>query len=109
MQPPLDWRRRSVIALLVVCVGIPLVRLYQVHDQGWEWRLTPSAAPPRLLFDGRSYLRGPHIIPVPSGDTSHGETPGGGMIFADNDPRTDTVIWVRAGRQTYDYELQGGP
>jgi hypothetical protein len=109
MQPPLDWVRRSVIALLVVCVAVPLVRLYQVHDEGWEWRLTPSAAPPRLLFGERSYLRYPHLTPIPSGDTAHGKTPGGGTIFADNDPRTDTVIWVRAGRQTYDYVLQGGP
>ena len=109
MQPPHGRLRRSVITLLVVCVAVPLVRLYQVHDEGWEWRLTPSAAPPRLLFDGRSYLRGPHSIPVPSADTAHGETPGGGTIFADDDPRTDTVIWVRAGSRIYDYELQGGP
>jgi hypothetical protein len=109
MQPSVGWLRRSVIAVIVVCVAVPLVRLYQVHDEGWEWRLTPSAAPAGLQFDGRSYLRGPHSFPVLSRDTAHGDTPGGGTIFADNDPRTDTVIWVRAGRQTYDYELQGGP
>jgi hypothetical protein len=96
-------------ALLVVCVGLPLVRLYQVHDQGWEWRLTPSAAPPRLLFDGRSYLRGGPVAQMPTGEVGHGDTPGGGMLFADSDPRTDTVIFVKTDGQTYDYELQGGP
>jgi hypothetical protein len=77
MQPPLGRARRSVIALLVVCVAVPLVRLFQVHDEGWEWRLTPSAAPPRLLFGERSYLRYPHTTPIPSGETAHGKTPGG--------------------------------
>jgi hypothetical protein len=109
MNASVGWWRRSAIALLVVCVGLPLVRVYQVHDQGWEWRLTPSAAPPRLVFDGRSYLRGQHITRIPSGETAQGDTPGGGRIFADTDPRTDTVLFVRAGRHTFDYELQGGP
>jgi hypothetical protein len=109
MQPPLDWRRRSVIALLVVCVGVPLVRLYQVHDEGWEWRLTPPAAPPQLLFHQRSYLRGRQLARIPPGESAHGRTAGGATIFADDAPRTDTVIFVQAGQQTFDNGLQGGP
>jgi hypothetical protein len=83
MRPPTDWLRRSVIALLALCVAVPFVRLYQVHDEGWERGLTPSAAPPRLVFDERSYLRRPHTTPIPSGDTQHGTSPGGGTSFAD--------------------------
>jgi hypothetical protein len=109
MQPSTGWKRRSVITVLAVCLGVPLLRLYQVHDAGREWRLSPSAAPPRVLLDGRSYLRGRHVASIPPEESAHGRTPGGATIFADNDPRTDTVIFVRAGRLTFDYALQGGP
>jgi hypothetical protein len=109
VQPSKSWLRKAVVVWLVVCVGVPLMRLYQVHEEGWEWRLTPSAAPPRLLFDGRSYLRGSAISHVPTGEVRHGSTPGGGALLADKDPRTDTVVFVVAGQQTVEYSLQGGP
>jgi hypothetical protein len=93
--------------MLGVCVAV--IRLYQVHETGSEWRLFASAAPPRLVFDGRSYLRGPHVPSIPPGESRHGRTPGGGSIFADQDSRTDTVVFVASGSQIFDYALQGGP
>jgi hypothetical protein len=44
----------TVVALMIVVIGI---RLVQVHDQTWEWRLGASAAPTKLQFGGRDYLR----------------------------------------------------
>jgi hypothetical protein len=105
------FSRRRVLGLFVlVCAAIVMFRLVRVHSQGWEWRLSPSAAPPRISFDGRSYLRSAPSSPIPAGDIRRGSTPGGGVIFADRDTQlTDTVVWVVTDQQIFVYELQGGP
>jgi hypothetical protein len=106
----MKWLRLSA-AVALVCVAALLIRLYQVHDQGWEWRLSASAAPPRILFDGRSYLRASEpALRVPSREVQQGRTPGGGVIFADDDSSlTQTVVWVETADDTFVYALQGGP
>lgn len=102
--------RRAVTVVLLVCAAVVMFRLVQVHSQGWEWRLSPSAAPPRISIDGRSYLRSRPSTPVPAGEVQRGTTPGGGHIYADkNTHLTNTVVWVVEGSQTVTYELQGGP
>jgi len=95
--------------LLIVVVGFGvLVRLYQVHEQGWEWRLSPSAAPPKVHYNGRDYDRGGKQA-SPSTAIVRGRTPGDGVIFASRSAGTPVVIWVRADGTTYGYGLMGGP
>ena len=96
--------------LVLACAAIAAFRLVQVHSQGWEWRLSPSAAPPRISFDHRSYLRSTRPRAIPAGEVRRGSTPGGGTIFADKDTQvTDTIVWVVTAQQTFAYALQGGP
>ncbi len=85
--------------------------MYRVHDAGWEWRLTPSAAPPKVHFAGRDYERGSldgvHL-PPPS-YSRQGTTPGGGVIYAPDSGFTHVVIIVRDGQRSFEYGLMGGP
>jgi hypothetical protein len=106
----LRWAVGVPVVIAMVCLGALLLRLYQVHEQGWEWRLSPSAAPPRISFDGRDYLGSPAPAGVPARDVQQGRTPGGGVIFANRDlSLTQTVIWVKTASGSFVYSLQGGP
>lgn len=67
----------TVVAVAAVCA----VRTYRVHEAGWEWRLTPSAAPPKVHFAGRDYERGSlDGAHPPLSYVRQGTTPGGGVI-----------------------------
>ena len=54
--------RRRVLVLLALVLGVAAValgaRLVENHGYGWEWTLSPSAAPPKIHFEGRDYDRG---------------------------------------------------
>ena len=97
-----------VVAVAVVAGGI---RMKQVHDYGWEWTLFPSAAPPKIQFEGRDYDRGGEQSgAVPRGYLLKGETLGEGEIYKFGLNRgTSTVIFVKDGRRVYAYGLMGGP
>jgi hypothetical protein len=108
-------RGRHVLALLgLVLVAAALVlgpRLAANHAEGWEWTLTPSAAPPKIRFEDRDYNRGGEqsgglpddLVPV-------GETPGGGQIFKSSRASgTSTLVYVEDGESVYVYGLIGGP
>lgn len=81
---PTRVARRVVPWMAIVVVLLLLsaaTRVAQVHAETWEWRLWPSAAPPRVQFEGRHYLR-TSIVPVSSdGLVPSGETLGGATIF----------------------------
>lgn len=107
----------SVVRVVVVGLALATVtalvgagiRLDQVHDYGWEWTLVPSAAPPKVEYDGRDYDRGGERDSVPDGAVASGETMGGGTIYAFADPGTQTIIYVADGEDVWTYGLLGGP
>ncbi len=89
------WLARVVVvACLVVPAGMALDR---VHDEGGEWRLWPSEAPPELTRDGTSYVREGGPVPKPSSVTGSDYTPGGGLVmvtFPPVDSAPPAELWV---------------
>jgi hypothetical protein len=69
--------------VVVASLVLPLwVTLQSVHDEGAEWRLTPSEAPPRVTMGGAEYRRVGEPTKVrPSDVTGYDYTPGGGLIM----------------------------
>ncbi|NPC98967.1 hypothetical protein [Nocardioides sp. zg-DK7169] len=107
--------RRHVLVLFALVLAVAAValgvRLTENHRYGWEWTLTPSAAPPKIHFEGRDYHRGgEQSDAVPSRYVLEGETPGGGEIYTSRrDAGTSTVIVVKDGAHVHAYALMGGP
>ncbi len=108
-------RTPRVLVLLALVLGVAAValgaRLAENHGYGWEWTLTPLAAPPKIHFEGRDYDRGGEQSDgIPSGYVLEGETPGGGEIYKFGlDEGTSTVVFVKDGEHVYAYGLMGGP
>lgn len=106
---------RYVLVLLGLALGVVVValgaRLSEIHGDGWEWTLTPSAAPPKIRFDGRDYNRGGEQSGgVPNNSVLTDETPGGGQIFKPGRATaTSTLVYVKDGERVYVYGLMGGP
>jgi len=101
-----------LLSLLVAAAGIAgAIRVIQVHDYGLEWALFPSAAPPKVKFEGRDYDRGGEQSGALRRDcVLKGETLGGGEIYKCGPDRgTSTVIFVKDGRHVVAYGLMGGP
>ncbi len=104
----------SILALVSVVLG---VRVYQVHDQTRDWRLTPAAAPTLLKFGGRDYLRGGTMtsqqLALQGPITADGQTAGGGKIFipapAVGGPFPPTSLLVSTDGSEYGYSMMGGP
>lgn len=110
----MDRKRRWVVALgllIAVAAGGLVVRLDRVHDYGWELTLFPSAAPPKIRFEGRDYRRGGEEPGgVPRGHQPQGETLGGGEIYESSTAEgTSTLIFVKDGSRVLAYGLMGGP
>ena len=105
---------RTVLAVLLALalgIGYVGVHLRHVHDLGWEYRWTPSAAPPRISFEGRHYLRGGVESGLPAGEVPLGRTPGGGVIYGPSGPHPNAFIGVdvMASGHVTGYALSGGP
>ena len=97
--------------LLVLGLGYVGVHLNSVHDQSWEYRWSPSATPPLVRFDGRSYLRGSVHQGRTPGLVRLGRTAGGASIYgpAGPHPHVPTGIEVVDAGRTTGYSLSGGP
>jgi hypothetical protein len=83
----------------------------QVHAYGWEWTPFPSAAPPKIRFEGRDYRRG-GVVPtgLPHGYVRKGRTLGNGQIYEDAGATgTSVVVYVKDGTHVHEYALMGGP
>jgi hypothetical protein len=107
--------RRSLlrVSVLLASAGVVVLgaRATEIHGYGWEWTLSPSAAPPKIHFEGRDYDRGgKQSGGVPADAAPTGETLGGGQIFKTRRTAgTSTLIYVKDGRSVYVYGLMGGP
>ena len=108
-------RRRRIVVVVLVAVTLAAIavgwRVREVHDYGWEWTPFPSAAPPKIRFEGRDYSRG-DVVPtgLPAGYVRKGRTLGNGQIYEDAGVSgTSTVVYVQDGTRVYDYALMGGP
>lgn len=106
-------RHTLVVCVLLGSVGAFAlgIRAAEVHRYGWEWTLSPSAAPPKVHFEGRDYDRGGRRSGELPGDAVRaGETLGGGQIFKTGRASgTSTLIYIEDGRSVYVYGLMGGP
>jgi len=99
-----------VILLRGVGAVLAVIRVYGVHEQGWEWRWTPSEAPGKIHFGGRDYSRGDPGGSIGPDDVRAGLTPGGGVIYRPRDSRgTPVVIEVATEEEVFSYGLMGGP
>jgi hypothetical protein len=97
------------LVVVVVTSGAVALQIRHVHAAGWEWRLTPSAAPPKLTFSGRDYRRGDESS-LPADHIERGETPGGGVIYTQRTGQEPfIVVYVHDGREAWTYALMGGP
>ena len=117
MEPRVPVRRPGwVIWVAVACMGALVLslaavglRLWHVHDETWEWRLNPSATPPKVAYRDRDYSRSAEAAQISQGFVRSGETMGGGTIYAPPGPRTTTAIDVVDGDRVVEYGLLGGP
>lgn len=91
----LTWAARVVVVgCLVVPLGLAVTR---VHDEGGEWRVWPSEAPPQLTREGVTYVRegGPTARPVNGAGADY--TLGGGLVLIPWPPRQTgpaAELWV---------------
>lgn len=97
-------------ALAVVLGGVVVaVLVTQVHQHFGEWRLRPSATPPKLPFAGREYRRATTVPAIPPGEVRLEHTAGGelyGPPDRDDDP---TLLELRTPDGVTQYALVGGP
>jgi hypothetical protein len=100
---------RWAIRVLAVCTTLLALRAWHVHDETWDWRLSPAAAPTKVQFLDRDYSRGSDATAVEPGFVRRGETDGGGTIYTTPGPLTPTVLDVVDGDRVVTYELMGGP
>ena len=101
---------RRALAVVVVVAGVVLFRLVQVHEETWEWRLTPSATPPKLHVLSRDYQREDRNQAPPSSARWLGMTPGGSPMLGETvRSYAPTVIWVKSHQAFEVYTLMGGP
>jgi hypothetical protein len=112
-------RKAVVVAAILLPIGIAALghRVEQVHSETGEWRLSPSAAPPRLHVDGHDYARAGRAPELPKGtiDVSGlGTNDGGGFMYrppmAKPTGPVPTVIHVYDDETetTWAYRLIGG-
>lgn len=101
----------AFVLLLLLGVITAGWRIAQVHGETWEWRLSPSAAPPRVGFDGRHYIRTDVGGVSAQGMQQAGQTSGGAPIYVG--PQTPgcvpTGIVVLDNSRAWQYSLSGGP
>jgi len=112
--PRVSSKSVAVVGLVAAVVVVALLgfQLHRVHSEGWEWRLTPSAAPPKVHLMGRDYSRDDQE-PMPPGLVNRGTTPGGGSIFTEAVSPTHSGVYfsvfVKDGSLAFRYSLMGGP
>ncbi len=101
----------KLLAVLGIAVAAAVfVRVQHVHDQTWEWRLSSSSTPPKLVYAHRDYRRSDDHSTPPSGAGLIGHAAGGAALFSKVLPSyATTVIWVRTTSGYTVYELMGGP
>jgi hypothetical protein len=112
---PLRVRRPSgalaaVVALAFVALML-LARVAWVHHQDGEWRLTPSAVPPRLCVLDHPYSLHGLVDRFPEGLEPWRSTPGGGEVFIGNTDDVLNALYVYAvhNGKTFEYFLSGSP
>lgn len=95
-----------VAAAFVVLVAVDVV---WVHGQSDQWRVWPTAAPPKIVFHDHDY-RDRHVVPAaPGGTIKVGKTLGGAPILAAATyPPAPATVWVRDGGTVYAYALDDG-
>ena len=101
-------------AALFLCVFLTGARMSQVHDQTWDWRLAPAAAPTRLVVNGHAYLRSGRADAASDASeptTPGGVTAGGGLILLPMITRPGsslTSLTVQDGNGLWTYSMLGG-
>lgn len=107
-------QRLKVAALIVVgIVALSLgVRVFQVHDETWEWRLQASATPPKVRFEDRDYRRD-EVPPSPApaaGATELGVTSAGTPLYGmSNGSYAPGGVYAKTAHGFVSYSLLGGP
>jgi hypothetical protein len=95
-----QMRGRRPAGAVAVAVAVSLLalallsRALWVHHVGGEWRLTPSAVPPRICVDDRQYSLYRQVDRFPLGLEPQGSTPGGGEVFTGD--ASDVLAPLRA-------------
>jgi len=66
--------RHVAIWLALAVLAALAVRVVYVHDKTWEYRLFPSATPPKVGYLDRDYTRGNDLTRVEAGLVRSGQT-----------------------------------
>lgn len=103
------WRM-TAFGVLGVLVLLVVARLVHVHDQYWEWRLSPSSSPPKIEVAGRDYRRASPVLSRDPGLARVARVADNEAVWAPaGDPRTPTVVVLQAPGGDIGYVLMGGP
>ena len=116
-KPVLAWALSAAVAVALVIVLVPAgVRLYEVHQQTWDWTLTPKEVPSKVQYDDREFNCGPDAKPRPGrtldGLTVRGKTAGGADIYAADPPPGNSVVTsvsILTAQGVFVCGLMGGP
>lgn len=86
------------------------VRLDRVHQDTWQWRLSPSQNPPKIRVFQRDYRRSDASSRVLPRAKALGHAPGGGQLWGMTPaPYVPTAVWIRTRDGDTTYVLMGGP
>lgn len=114
------WAMSAAVAAALVIILIPVGnRLWEVHQQTWDWTLTPNTpkeVPSKVQYDDREFNCGPDAKPWPGrkldGLTVRGRTAGGADVYAADPPPGNSVVTsisIRTTEGVFVCDLMGGP
>lgn len=99
----------GLLAVVLVSAAVVAGRVVWVRYAYGEWSLSPSASPPRLMYDGREYRRADPVAAVDAGDIVVDHVAGGKVYGPPHPPASPTVLELVAQDGVVRYSLVGGP
>jgi hypothetical protein len=109
-------RRHRLVALVVLAVlAVTLAwagqHIVRVRMRSGEWRWSPSATPPKIVYDGRDYLRGATFPRLPEGEVRLVRLATGAWLYGPPLPHANapTGLDVIVDGRVVGYGLSGGP
>jgi hypothetical protein len=104
------WRLAAgVVAVVLVVAAVVAGRMVWVRYAYGEWSLSPSASPPRLMYDGREYRRADPVAEVDPGDILVDHVAGGQLYGPAHAVADPTVLELVTDDGVVRYSLVGGP
>lgn len=104
----------TVSLIFVLLLAATAARMWQVHEETWDWRLWPAEVSQKIHFAGRDFNCGEKPQPyetqsedITAAMSPQGTTPGGATILSLTN-EAGIHIGVRASDGLYVCSLMGG-